>query len=156
MATLIPAIGTSAIDSTVERRLAERLEQTLDADYLVQAHQEDFAWEDMAALCADTKTRDLCARTLAQRKLPVENRISPDHFDPTSKKIKVMTMKVSNGLESPSVAHPGVGHIPAAGKDEKEAARVFYVGATRATQRLMIGMSGEGRFGMRLNLHTNT
>ena len=35
MATLIPAIGTSAFDSTGERRLAERLEQKLDADYML-------------------------------------------------------------------------------------------------------------------------
>ena len=35
MATLIPAIGTSAFGSTGERRLAERLEQKLDADYLL-------------------------------------------------------------------------------------------------------------------------
>jgi hypothetical protein len=120
------------------------------ADHLVQAHQEGFAWGDMAVLCADTKTRDLCARTLAQRKLPVENRISPGHFDPTSNKIKVMTMKVSKGLEFPVVALPGVGHMPAAGEDEKEAARVFYVAATRATQRLVIGGTGSGAFGNRL------
>jgi hypothetical protein len=43
-----------------------------------------------------------------------------------------MTMKVSKGLEFPVVALPGVGHMPAAGEDEKEAARVFYVAATRA------------------------
>ena len=35
MATLIPAIGSSAFDSTGERRLAERLEQKLDDDYLL-------------------------------------------------------------------------------------------------------------------------
>ena len=35
MATLIPAIGTSSFDSTGERRLAERLEQKLDPDYLL-------------------------------------------------------------------------------------------------------------------------
>lgn len=35
MATLIPAMGSSAFDSTGERRLAERLEQKLDADYLL-------------------------------------------------------------------------------------------------------------------------
>ncbi len=35
MATLIPAIGSSSFDSTGERRLAERLEQKLDADYLL-------------------------------------------------------------------------------------------------------------------------
>ena len=117
------------------------------ADHLAQAHQEGFAWGDMAVLCADTKTRDLCARTLAQRKLPVENRLGSGDFDPTSNKIKVMTMKVSKGLEFPVVALPGVGHMPAAGEDEKEAARVFYVAATRATQRLVIGASGASRLG---------
>ena len=54
--------------------------------------------------------------------------------------IQIMTMKVSKGLELPVVALPGVGHMPAAGEDEQEAARVFYVAATRATQRLVIGM----------------
>lgn len=46
--------------------------------------------------------RDLCARILAQRKLPVENRLGSGDCDPTSNKIKVMTMKVSKGLEFPS------------------------------------------------------
>jgi hypothetical protein len=120
------------------------------ADHLASAHQEGFAWGDMAVLCFDAKTRDLCARTLAQRKLPVENRIGSGDFDPTSNKIKVMTMKVSKGLEFPVVALPGVGHMPAAGEDEKDAARVFYVAATRATQRLVIGVGGDGGFGERL------
>lgn len=120
------------------------------ADHLAQAHKEGFAWGDMAVLCADTKTRDLCARTLAQRKLPVENRLGSGDFDPTSNKIKVMTMKVSKGLEFPVVALPGVGHMPAPGEDEKEAARVFYVAATRATQKLVIGAGGGGAFQVRL------
>ena len=38
---------------------------------------------------------------------------------PTSNKIKVLTMKVSKGLEFPVVALPGVGHMPAVGEDEK-------------------------------------
>jgi superfamily I DNA/RNA helicase len=116
------------------------------ADHLASAHQEGFAWGDMAVLCFDAKTRDLCARTLAQRKLPVENRIGSGDFDPTSNKIKVMTMKVSKGLEFPVVALPGVGHMPAPGEDEKDAARVFYVAATRATQRLVITTSATGIF----------
>jgi superfamily I DNA/RNA helicase len=53
-------------------------------------------------------------------------------------------MKVSKGLEFPVVALPGVGHMPSTGEDEQEAARVFYVAATRATQRLVIGTSGNG------------
>ena len=48
-----------------------------------------------------------------------------------------MTVKVSKGLEFPVVALPDVGHMPAKGEDEQAAARVFYVAATRATQRLV-------------------
>jgi hypothetical protein len=125
------------------------------ADHLAQAHQEGFAWGDMAVLCADWKTRDLCARTLAQLKLPVENRLGNGDFDPNSNKIKVMTMKVSKGLEFPVVALPGVGHMPANGEDEKEAARVFYVAATRATQRLVLTTSGNGGFGAAITAPIN-
>ena len=56
-------------------------------------------------------------------------------------------MKVSKGLEFPVVALPGVGHMPATGEDEQEAARVFYVAATRATQRLVMEVSGGNGFG---------
>jgi superfamily I DNA/RNA helicase len=59
-------------------------------------------------------------------------------------------MKVSNGLEFPVVALPRVGHMPAADEEEKEAARVFYVAATRATQRFVIGVGGSAEFGQRL------
>ena len=95
--------------------------------------------------------RNLCARTLAQRKLPVEDKLGSGDFYPTSKKIKVMTMKVSKGLGFPVVALPVVGHMPAKGEDEKEAARVFYVAATRATQRLVMGgVCGNRGFGLTL------
>jgi superfamily I DNA/RNA helicase len=86
-------------------------------------------------------------RRLAQRKMPVKNCVTSGDFDPSSNKIKVMTMKVSKGLEFPVVALPGIGHIPAPGEDEKEAARVFYMAAT---QRLMMGADGNrSEFGVR-------
>lgn len=119
------------------------------ADQMSAAHLEGYAWGDMAVLCADHATRDLCAQVLHQRKLPLEMRRSPGDFDPLSDKIKVMTMHASKGLEFAVVALPGVGHMPAPGEDEKEAARVFYVAATRATHRLVIGVSGDGGFGRR-------
>ena len=71
-------------------------------------------------------------------------------YPPGADAIQVMTMKVSKGLEFPVVALPGVGHMPAPGEDEKKAARVFYVAATRATQRLVMGVGGNGGFGARL------
>ncbi len=119
------------------------------ADQFANAHKEGHAWGDMAVLCVDGKTRDLCAQVLHQRGLPLENRVNTGDFDPGSDKIKVMTMKVSKGLEFPVVALPGVGHMPAKGEDEKDAARVFYVAATRATHRLVIGVGGAGGFGRR-------
>ena len=82
-----------------------------------------------------------------QRQIPVQMRRGVGDFDPSSDTIKVMTMKVSKRLEFPVVALPGVGHLPAAGESEIDAARVFYVAATRAMQRLVIGVGGDGGFG---------
>jgi superfamily I DNA/RNA helicase len=44
----------------------------------------------------------------------LSRQLSWSHFDPASNKIKVMTMKVSKGLEFSVVALPGVRHMPAA------------------------------------------
>ncbi len=60
--------------------------------------------------------------------------------------MRVRTMKVSKGLRFPVVALPGVGYMPAAGRDEKEAALVFYVAATRATHKFMITVGGRSHF----------
>ena len=117
------------------------------ADHLASAHKEGFAWGDMAVLCADWKTMDVCASALTQRNLPHHVRRRSGDYQPGADAIQVMTMKVSKGLEFPVVALPGVGHMPAPGVDEKEAARVFYVAATRATQRLVMGVGGDGGFG---------
>jgi superfamily I DNA/RNA helicase len=120
------------------------------ADHLTNAHKEGHAWGDMAVLCADWNTMDLCAEALHQRKLPFNVRKYSGDYNPAADAIQIMTMKVSKGLEFAVVAMPGVGHMPAKGEDEREAARVFYVAATRATQRLVIGVGGDGGFGKRL------
>ena len=73
-------------------------------------------------------------------------RLKGSDYHPGADAIQVMTMKVSKGLEFPVVALPGVGHMPAPGEDEKEAARVYYVAATRATQRLLVTASGDSGF----------
>ncbi|ART53257.1 DNA helicase II [Acidovorax carolinensis] len=122
------------------------------AELLQGAHADGFAWGDMAVLCRDAKTRDLCASTLAKRGLPVQNRLGVGDYDPLANSVKVMTMKVSKGLEFPVVAISGVGALdPAHGAGKcaealshaelqarREAARVLYVAATRATQRLAL------------------
>jgi len=117
------------------------------ADHLASAHKEGHAWGDMAILCHDYASMDLFANALHQRNLPHNVRKRAGDFNPGADAIQVMTMKVSKGLEFPVVALPGVGHMPAAGEDETEAARVFYVAATRATHKLVIGVGGPAAFG---------
>jgi DNA helicase IV len=157
MATLIPSISTCVSRMTSgERRTAERLEQKLDDDYGIPLLKPVSCGRDgqeplVIKLPTLQAEAEAIADHLAQRKLPVENRLGSGDFDPTSNKIKVMTMKVSKGLEFPMVALPGVGHMPAPREDEKEAARVFYVAATRATQRLVMGVGGDGKLGVRLS-----
>ena len=125
------------------------------AELLQGAHVDGFAWGDMAVLCRDAKARDLCASTLAKRGVPVQNRLGPGDYDPLANSVKVMTMKVSKGLEFPVVAIPGVEPLNAPKADEsagavseaevqarREAARVLYVAATRATQWLAMGLTG--------------
>ncbi len=121
------------------------------AELLANAHREGHAWADMAILCRHHSEMDMCAEFLRKRKLPHQlRRNSSSVFDPAHDSIKVMTLHVSKGLEFPVVALVGAGRMPAEGEDEREEARLFYVGATRATQRLVIGMSGNGKFANRI------
>ena len=113
-------------------------------------HIGGHAWGDMAILCADWKTMDTCADALHQRRLPFNVCKRSSDYNPSADAIQIMTMKVSKGLGFPVVALPGVGHMPAVGEDEQEAARVFYVAATRATQLLVIGAGGDAKFGGKL------
>jgi hypothetical protein len=129
-----------------------RAEATKIADLLNAAHQEGHAWADMAVLCRHHHEMDECAQALSRWQLPFEVRARSGSFHPQVDTIKVMTMHASKGLEFPVVAMMGVGQMPAAGEDERDEARLFYVGATRATQRLVIGAGGDGGFGKRLGV----
>jgi Nuclease-related domain/UvrD-like helicase C-terminal domain/AAA domain len=121
------------------------------ADQLNNAHKEGHSWGEMAILCPDWRIMDLYADVLHHRRMSFSVRKYSGDYNPIADTIQIMTMKVSKGLEFPVVALPGVGHMPVNGEDEQEAARVFYVAATRATQRLIIGTSGDSSFGKRLN-----
>jgi hypothetical protein len=120
------------------------------AELLSDAHKEGHAWADMAIICRDYATMEECASALRHRKLPHQVRKRSGDFKPDRDSITILTMHVSKGLEFPVVALPGVGHMPTPGEDEQEEARLFYVAATRATQRLVITVSGDGGFSQRL------
>ncbi len=127
-----------------------RDESTKIAELLSAAHEQGFAWGDMAIICRRHAVMDACAAALRQRRLPHHVRRGSGSFNPTSDTIKVLTMHASKGLEFSVVALPGVGHMPEAGEDEADEARLFYVAATRATQALYITLSGDGAFAERL------
>lgn len=127
-----------------------RMEANEVAELLNAAHCEGHAWGDMAVLCRHYGEMDTCASVLQRRGLPHQVRRGTGSFNPAADTIKVMTMHVSKGLEFPVVALVGVGNMPANDVDEREEARLFYVAATRATQRLILGVGGDGPFGQRL------
>jgi ATP-dependent exoDNAse (exonuclease V) beta subunit len=150
MATLIPALGACVSRMTSgEKRLAERLEQKLDQDYLL--------WYDVAISCGRNSEAPLIInfptlRTEATKLADqLEVRAKTGNFHLHEDTIKVMTMHASKRLEFPVVALMGVGQMPAAGEDERDEARLFYVEATRATQRLLISVSGDGGFGRKIH-----
>ena len=115
------------------------------AEILAGAHQEGYAWGDMAVLCRKQAQMEEVGRVLKARKLPHKVRKSSGDYDPLADAIKVMTMHSSKGLEFPVVALCGVGMMPAPGEDEREEARLFYVAATRATQKLAIVAGAPGQ-----------
>jgi len=120
------------------------------AELLSAAHQEGYAWGDMAIICRHYSEMERCAAVLRYRRLPHEVRKGAGTFNPLADTIKLLTMHVSKGLEFPVVAVCGAGHMPEAGREEAEEARLFYVAATRATHRLIIPLSGTGKFAARL------
>jgi hypothetical protein len=119
------------------------------ADQFAAAHQEGYAWGDMAVICRHYEQMDACAKAFEYSKLPHQVRRKSGSFNPGADSIKVLTMHACKGLEFPVVALVGAGQMP--GEEEpQDEARLFYVGATRATHKLLITVSGEGEFGKRL------
>ena len=121
------------------------------AERLSQAHQEGFAWSDMAIICRNYNVMDVCAYALEQKRLPHQVRRKSGSFNPSADTIKIMTMHVSKGLEFPIVALPGIGHLPTQGEDEQAEAQLFYVASTRATSQLILTSSADSKFSLRLS-----
>lgn len=120
------------------------------AERLSQAHQEGFAWSDMAIICRNYTVMDICAHALERKRLPHQVRRKSGSFNPTADTIKVMTMHVSKGLEFSLVALPGIGQLPTPGQDEQAEAQLFYVASTRATSQLILTSSADSLFSRRL------
>lgn len=122
------------------------------ADELAKANRKGCAWRDMAVLYARWDCKEAVIHVLTQRQIPFQIYKTGAPYRPSVDAISIMGMKVSKGLEFAVVALPGIGHMPTQGEDEKEAAQIFYVAATRATKQLIVGVDGGGKggFGERL------
>ncbi|MFN0186555.1 MAG: DEAD/DEAH box helicase [Aquabacterium sp.] len=142
--------GREGHEPVVIRLPSPRDEAVKIAELLSAAHQEGYAWGDMAIICRHHSEMERCAAVLRHRQLPHEVRKGAGTYNPLADTIKLLTMHVSKGLEFPVVALSGTGQMPADGQDEAQEARLFYVAATRATQRLLIPLSGAGKFAGRL------
>jgi superfamily I DNA/RNA helicase len=142
--------GTTSTYGPLSIRLPSlRAEATRVAFLLGAVHWSGHAWGDMAIIWRHYSEMDECAGVLRQRGLPHQVKRGAGSFDPAADTIKVLTMHASKGLGFPVVALVGAGHMPAPGEDEREETKLFYVGATRATQRLIIGLGGKGQFAER-------
>lgn len=120
------------------------------AERLSHAHQEGYAWGDMAIICRHYDLMERCAEALERKRLPYQVRRKSGSFNPKADTIKVMTMHVSKGLEFPLVALPGIGQLPTPGEDEQAEAQLFYVASTRATSQLILTSSADSTFSRRL------
>ena len=138
--------GRDGEATLIVRLPAPRDEPAKIAELLAAAHQEGHAWGDMAILCRDHHAMETCAQALRQRRLPHKVRHRSGDFDPLADTIKVMTMPASKGLEFPGVAVAGIGQMPRNAEAVADEAKLFYVAATRATQRLVVTVTGDGAF----------
>lgn len=143
--------GREGQEPMILRALTQKDEPAKIAELLADAHEEGHAWADMAILCRDHASMDLCANVLNSRKMPCQVRHRSGDFDPRADSIKVMTMHASKGLEFPVVAVAGVGQMPQEGQEIADEAKLFYVAATRATQKLVITLSGNSVFAQSLS-----
>jgi len=124
------------------------------AELLADQHARGRAWKDMAIICRWKSDMRVCAGALERRRLPFTVRERAGQFDPASDTIKVITMHASKGLEWPVVAVvSGDGSGRSKTPPETEA-RLAYVGATRATQDLIVSFGGRTISQTSLTNHT--
>jgi superfamily I DNA/RNA helicase len=119
-------------------------------------HEQGRPWNDMAVLYPARFVAEEVVKQLQAAEIPVEwlqESSSSRRFKPAEISVKVMTMYSSKGLEFPIVAIAGVGFMPYMEDQEKEDAKLLYVGMTRATERLILTAHKHSDFVQRLLGH---
>ena len=116
---------------TVEPHLPRLMEKLTDS--LITERKNGFQWGDMAVLLRSKHQITMFCKVLAQRKIPHGS--SKALVTLCTDIVKVMTIHSAKGLEFPVVAVAGF-----VSKGNREEQQLFYVGCTRATERLTVGI----------------
>lgn len=108
------------------------------AELLADQHSQGNAWGEMAVLCRDWDSMDICSRALSRKGLPHQVRRRSGDFHPQDNTIKVMTMHASKGLEWPVVAVLTSEPKDKMSQEDLEMeSKLAYVAATRSTKVLL-------------------
>ncbi|MEW6465865.1 MAG: NERD domain-containing protein/DEAD/DEAH box helicase [Pseudomonadota bacterium] len=125
--------------------VASDAEEAAAAASQVEAALADGVAPGDVAVLARTKAQlNAVARELNRRGIALQSMGGSDfrHFDWAAPTVKLVTLHSAKGLEFPFVAIAGLHRMPAREESLDEAARLLYVGMTRATQRLVLLSAG--------------
>lgn len=128
-------------------------EATHIAGQLKALHDEGRPWNEMAALYPAAFVGKEVVTALEKAQIPIEwlqKTNASRKYNSAQDSVKVMTMHSSKGLEFPTVAIAGIGHMPYSEEQAADDARLLYVAMTRATERLVMTGSRESKFVRRL------
>lgn len=119
-----------------------------------EGHDFEAAWLKLAAQMVEPETNSLLllydgAQSIYQRRRGPAVQLQDQSARGQRQDIDDACQQ---GTRVPRRGAPGTGQMPEDGHDEAEKARLFHVAATRATQRLFITLSGEGKFASRLHV----
>ncbi|HXM32049.1 MAG TPA: 3'-5' exonuclease [Chthoniobacterales bacterium] len=108
-------------------------------------HDAGESLNEMAVICANGMHCRLIQRQLQRSGLAhlwLGSRESKAAYDPDKPQVSILSIQSSKGLEFKSVIFIGLGHFTEA-LEEKEQAKLLYVGMTRARERLILTASEE-------------
>lgn len=114
------------------------------ADRIARAHASGTPLDDMVVLCRTKLLMRPIEQALARLDLPVQsmNAKAFRRFDWQRPSIKLLTLHSAKGLEFPRVYIAGLQALPMRSEGLDDAARLLYVGMTRATHELVLSAHG--------------
>lgn len=120
-------------------------EADLIAERVREAHAGGTSLGDIAVLCRTKYLMPPIERALRARQLAVQSMQAQAfrRFDWSKPSVKLLTLHSAKGLEFPLVFVAGLQAMPVRDESLEEAARLLYVGMTRATHRLVLSAHGQ-------------